>query len=152
MGYCHEILDPRFCSLNNPPLGPWFTGWSRFADVFFVPLKGMRALNRFREWSRGLIDPTGSTVIPRSQWHRRIWSRGVNYTADPLLIETEEPFTKMSKSAPAVSLALPDLNDDLDFCRRTRSHMRNGFSPSIRALGDCLMKKPRVENLVTLSL
>jgi hypothetical protein len=37
--------------------------------------------------------------------------------------------------------------------RRIRSHMRNGFSPWVRALGgvDC-EKKPDVDNLVTVSL
>jgi hypothetical protein len=38
--------------------------------------------------------------------------------------------------------------------RRIRSHIRNGFCPWIRALGGIVIdeKKPRVENLVTLSL
>jgi hypothetical protein len=123
----------------------------------------MGANNSFREWSCRVIitifavswrprDP-----IPWFQWHRWICFR--------CLIET----TKLLQKCPhrilwshwnwgiwsrgLIETAESELCKQLSkFSQRIRSHMRNAFIQWIRAIGDCLMKKPRVENLVTLSL
>jgi hypothetical protein len=129
------------------------------------PLKGKGANNRFRDWSRGVIkDPpvsltppdlilqshwhswirfhclietmeffyqvisrgvidttvslTTRDLIPRYYWQRGIWSRGVIDTAE------SELFEWLSR-----------------FSRRIWSHMQNGFSPWIRALGGLFDEK-----------
>jgi hypothetical protein len=82
-------------------------------------------------------DPVASLTprepIPRSQWHVLIWSRCAIDTKglDPAVAMTPlNPFKKISKSAPAVSVidtAESELFKRLSpFSRRIRSHMRNG--------------------------
>jgi hypothetical protein len=116
--------------------------WLRISLYNGFPLKGMGANDRFREWSCSVCR------IPRFYWHRGIGSRGVNDTA-----ESASPFSLRLRNirSPRSDSAESEL-----FKRLSRiawlSHMRNGFSPLIRALERIVWwKKPRVEHLVTLS-
>jgi hypothetical protein len=90
------------------------------------------------------------SLIPRCQWHRWIYFR--------CLIETTGSFSKnynlqKVRSRGVIDTAESKLFKRLSrFSQQIRRHMRNGFSPWIRALGGIVWwKKSEGENLVTLS-
>jgi hypothetical protein len=139
--------------------------------LLWFPLKGKGANNRFREWSHGLIDTAGSdpavSLTPRDTTGSAL---AVSMTPlNPLPTTTTKSFTKMSNSDPAVSLpprgiwsrdprchwhrGIRTFQTIISIFSANKSHMRNGFSPWIRALeGIVWWKKPRAENPVALSV
>jgi hypothetical protein len=91
--------------------------------------KYVNKIENFCHISRGLNE-TALKPISRSHWDCGIWFRGLIETAGSELCK------RLSQ-----------------FSQQKRSHMQNGSRPWIRALGWIVWwTKPRVENLVTLSL
>jgi hypothetical protein len=76
-----------------------------------------------------MVSLKSAKLVPRSHWNRGSGFRGLIETAE------SDNFKQLSRIS-----------------QQFWSHMRNGFSPWIRAPGGWLMKKLRVENLMTLSL
>jgi hypothetical protein len=113
-------------------------------------LKGMGANNRFPECSSGVMDTAGSdpafSLTPRDlilhyHWHHGIGSCGVNDTGWILLPLSHWDYRIFYKNVQVRSLGIIDtaefeLFERLSrFSRLIRSHMRNGFSLWMRALG-----------------
>jgi hypothetical protein len=92
--------------------------------------------------SRGLIETAGfdpavsltlRDLIPRSHWNRGIWSRSLIEIAltDPAVsLRPRNPIPRLNRNR-----GIWTLQRLSGFSRLIRSHMQNGFSPWIRALG-----------------
>jgi hypothetical protein len=132
---------------------------------YCFPLKGMRANNHFPAvsltprgiWCGGIIATAESasavsfnhgfflqkcpSQIPRYHWHRGIWSHGIIDTTG------SDPAVSLSPMNPNFS------NDYLDFPGEYEAKCETALAHEWGHRGDCLiLKKPRVENLVTLPL
>jgi hypothetical protein len=129
-----------------------------------IPLKELRANINFRKGFRGVIKDSAVSMRPRKLLLRSIWDRESRFRG---IYETAEAASAVSKRSPnplwhrkfaeKIEIIVGNVETPeaihfqqlSQFSQRIQSHIRNGFSPWI----NCLMKKkPRVENLVTLSL
>jgi hypothetical protein len=106
--------------------------------VFFIVLHSIAVLNMiFENFTVHAMSMTPHALCIWCQWHRMHCASGVNDTA---------------WTVHAVSMT-PHAFYKILITSRIRIYIRNGFSPLIRSPWRMFWwKKPRVENLVTLSL
>jgi hypothetical protein len=124
-----------------------------FCKRFRISMRQRKRTQR-RHWNRGIrtcgineapgLDPAVSMRARDPFWHcgiiYKIWSRNHRDRGIQSFDLIENGESNLCKCLSR-------------FSRRIRSHIQNGFSPWIRALGGVFdEKKPMVENLVTLSL
>jgi hypothetical protein len=120
-GQCHEIFDPRFSS-DNPPVGSSFTAEAVSHLASYSPRKSIRNRQNGIPQCKTPWDPTflSSSLL--------IFTFSSNYMYSMCHMSV-----RPRDSSYVVLLNFA--HDYLDFSWRIRSHIRNGFSPCIRALG-----------------
>jgi hypothetical protein len=147
--------------------------WNRFRGLNetaeSVSAVSMRPRNRFprSQWDRGNFMTSRESSqkpilapIPIKGNHRK--NQYICKHCIPIVNRKRHYYrgtlTKNFRVRGLIETAESDFGDFVEtsyhrFSRRIRSHMQNGFRPWIRALGGIVWwKKPRVKNLVTLSL